>query len=257
MNAELIAGPQGGAGAVHFGAHGADVPIGAIGSNTAKNLKIHGGGLPGLCGFACASYAVYISGPNNIIEDCEMWDVSGAFIQLYSRGDPADGNIIRNNIMRDLSRAGADSEIWGILSLGDDNQIYNNLIYNITFVGTNLGGNSAISLSGKRNKIYNNTIYNNANNGMNIDSNGLDNLIRNNIFFQNKGTNLIDLGTGNIQDHNLIGVDPLFMNTGAGPYDFHLKSGSPAKHTGIAVPEVTDDLDEVVRSSTPSIGCYE
>ncbi|MBV8311372.1 MAG: hypothetical protein JO344_13405, partial [Planctomycetaceae bacterium] len=50
-----------------------------------------------------------------------------------------------------------------------------------------------------------------------------------------------DLGVGTVQDHNLIGVDPMFV--AAASADFHLRPGSPAIGSGATLPEVTTDLE--------------
>ncbi len=107
-------------------------------------MTIHGGGLPGLCGFACASYGIYVEGPNNLIDGCNIYDTSGAGVQIYnSTGDAPDNNIIRNNRIHDITRTGSLDEVWGIIRTGANNQIYNNVIYNIS-VGNINQGNAAI-----------------------------------------------------------------------------------------------------------------
>ena len=55
----------------------------------------------------------------------------------------------------------------------------------------------------------------------------------------------------------LLNLDPGFANTdfSAGPYDFHLREGSPAIDKGIQTTILTD-LDNRSRS-LPDLGCYE
>jgi len=236
---------------------------GQIGSSEFQNLYIHGGGRPGECGFGCASYAIYVNSPNNLIENCELYDTSGAFVQIYSKLGEANGNIVRNNRMHDLSRTGDPSEVWGIVITGANNIIYNNLIYNITKYGQQYVGDAAIALTNTGNKIWNNTIYNVANAGITVslDAGGnpaTNNEIRNNIVYIT-GTPAYygDGGIGTIQDHNLFGINPLFVSTGSA--NFKLQSGSPARNTGITVSTVTTDLVSIPRpqESVFDIGAYE
>jgi uncharacterized repeat protein (TIGR02059 family) len=48
--------------------------------------------------------------------------------------------------------------------------------------------------------------------------------------------------------------DPLFTNPGS---DYHLKSGSPAIGTGVAISGMTKDLDGIALPAIPDIGCYQ
>jgi hypothetical protein len=54
--------------------------------------------------------------------------------------------------------------------------------------------------------------------------------------------------------NNWLNTDPLFANATSAPYDFHLRSGSPAIGAGAAVPAVVTDLDVVTR---PQDGAYD
>ena len=57
------------------------------------------------------------------------------------------------------------------------------------------------------------------------------------------------------QVDNLINQDPFFRNTAES--DYHLGEGSSAIGRGISAGSISTDLDGVMRSSPPSIGCYE
>jgi hypothetical protein len=57
------------------------------------------------------------------------------------------------------------------------------------------------------------------------------------------------------QLNNLINVDPKF--SGVDSFDFHLSEGSPAIGAGISAGDLNVDLDGKLRSTPPSIGCYE
>ena len=120
QNAEVITSATNVGAAVCVGGATA---IGATGSNEIIRLTIHGGGAPGFCGFKCASYGIYIGGPNNLVDGCDIYDTSGAGVHIYNGAfDGPDNNIIRNNLIHDITRAGSLDQVWGILVTGADNQ---------------------------------------------------------------------------------------------------------------------------------------
>jgi parallel beta-helix repeat protein len=132
QNAELIDANHGNGGVITAGAHKiAGDGSGAIGANEFVNLKIHGGGIAGGCGVPCMDYGIYLAGPNNLADSCEIYDTGGAGIHIYNvGGDSADNNIVRNNRIHDIRRSG-DIRIWGILVAGNNTQIANNTLYNV------------------------------------------------------------------------------------------------------------------------------
>jgi hypothetical protein len=81
--------------------------------------------------------------------------------------------------------------------------------------------------------------------------------VRNNIVYLCNGNIQNYNGSGTTQDHNLVGVNPLFVNAGAG--DFHLQAGSPAIDAGTSLPQVTDDFEGNPRpqNSVYDIGAFE
>ncbi|MEO8256944.1 MAG: right-handed parallel beta-helix repeat-containing protein [Acidobacteriota bacterium] len=255
QNAEVIAGAVSGAGAINLGEHAL---IGATGSNEVINVVIHGGGTTGLCGYQCSSYGIYIKGPNNLVENCDIYDTSGAGMQIYNAtGDSPDGNIIRNNRIHDITRTGSYDQVWGILAAsGSNNQIYNNLIYGIN-VGNANSGNAGIAVSGDSNKVWNNTIVNNRNTGIIVGSGASRTEVKNNIVYGSTGSNFINSGSGTVLSNNLLDVDPLFVNQSG--KDFQLQAASPAVNAGSSLTFVTTDLNGVVRpqGSGPDIGAYE
>ena len=153
----------GGNAVIDLGSH---TRIGATGAMKLSTWSMHGGGLPGLCGWPCANYGVYIKGPNNLVDHCDIYDTSGAGIQIYNAdGDPPDNNIVRNTRIHDITRFGNATQVWGLIVAGSNNQIYNNVIYNIT-VGDDSDSNAALAVTGSNNKIWNNTIYNKRDSGI-------------------------------------------------------------------------------------------
>lgn len=60
-------------------------------------------------------------------------------------------------------------------------------------------------------------------------------------------------GIGN--NNNILNQDPLFNDRG--DWDYSLDASSPAKGAAAVIPFYIDDLNDVSRSGTPTIGCYE
>jgi hypothetical protein len=82
--------------------------------------------------------------------------------------------------------------------------------------------------------------------------------VRNNIMYLNGGDgDFREFGGNNVISHNLIGVNPLFVNPSGG--DFHLQSGSPAINAAVSLSEVPQDFEGTVRpqGSTYDIGADE
>jgi hypothetical protein len=254
QNAEIIAGLSGGGASVVLGSHNL---MGQTGYNEIINATIHGGGKPGFCGWQCNNYGIYLQGPNNLIDHCDIYDTSSAGIHAYNaNGDSPDNNIIRNNRIHDITRAGTLDEVWGIIVVGSNNQVYNNTVYgiNIGNVNEGLGG---ISVARSGNKVWNNTIYNIKNSGISVDAQSSNTEIRNNIAYATTGAAFVNHGSGTVQSNNLFGVNPLFVNADSG--DFNLTAGSPARNTGVTVALVASDAIGTVRpqEGTPDIGAFE
>lgn len=263
QNAEIIGGAVGSGGVILFGAH---TVIGSVGGNEAINLTIHGGGIAGGCGFACAEYGVYLAGPNNLVDGCNIYDVSGFGIQIYNGGgDAATGNIVRNTLIHDITRYGDVDQVGGITIYGTGvNSIYNNVIYGIA-TGTATGGtgNAAISVNGGSVgvKVMNNTIYENVANGIYLGTFPVattGDIVQNNIVYLSGLNNFVQNGTGHTISNNLIGVNPIFVAPAS--FNFRLQSSSTARDTGTALPSVfTTDLEAIPRPQGPlwDIGAYE
>lgn len=253
-NAEIINRTGVSGTAILLGAH---VTIGATGSNEILNVKIHGGGAPGFCGFQCNNYGVYIAGPNNLIDGCDIYDTSSTGIQVYNgAGDSPDNNIIRNNRIHDIVRTGDLNQVWGILLTGSNNQIYNNVIYGLN-IGNAVVGNAGISVTANSSSLWNNTVYGNSQTGIYIDVNSSSMTLRNNITYNNGGANYANFSSTTIQDHNLIGVNPTFVN--ATIANFNLLAGSPAIDAGLTIATVATDIVGIFRpqGAAYDIGAYE
>lgn len=251
QNAEIIGSPTAGNCANICGAEASEF----------IRLVIHGGGIGGGCGTPCGNAGIYTGGSNNLIDGCEIYDVSMEGIQIYN--GTASNNIIRNNRVHDVIRSGdanPGARIAGILiASGSNNLVYNNLVYNN---GRSDGSseNAGITVYGggtSGTKIWHNTVYGNHHYGIVIQSGAPDTVVRNNIIYGNSAGTLLDGGTRTVSDHNLQGTNPLFVDAGAG--DFRLRSGSLAIDNGITVSQVIQDFDGVTRpnGSGYDIGAYE
>lgn len=262
QNAEVIAGDIAGGGAMQMGAQSSLSPP-AIGSNELINLTIHGGGRTGECGFACASYGVYLKGPSNLVEGCNIYNTSGAAIQIYngSATDQSNNNVIRNNLMHDITRTGDVNEVWGVIISGANNQLYNNAIYNIS-VGAANASNAGIAVGGGSagNRLYNNTIFNIKNSGIYVDTTATATVVSNNIVYQSTVNNYVNnAGAQTTHTSNLDnGTNPVFVN--AASANFRLQISSPAKDAGTSLASFfTTDLESIPRPQGPlwDIGAYE
>jgi hypothetical protein len=225
---------------------------GLQGFNEFLNLKIHHTG----------SYGMYVNSSDNLIDHCEIYDNGGAGLHIsnsYNSGD--NRNVLRNNRIHDITRFGStfNFQIWGIVSGSgspSNNQIYNNVIYNM---GGSTSADAGIYVfSGNDNAIWNNTVYGGTGAGIVVGQVGNQNtIIQNNIAYANAVGNYVDVGTGTIQNHNLFGVNPLFANVGAA--NFQIQAGSLARDAGVMLGGVATDILGIARpqGSAPDIGAYE
>jgi parallel beta-helix repeat protein len=153
-----------------------------------------------------------------------------------------------------------------ILLCQTGNKVINNILNK---VGQGIGGGNGeafqvgIQLAGSysgqpssNNVIDNNTIYQAK--GVCMDLGYTSNsMVQNNICYQT-GHDAITGGTGggNTVDHNLLGVDPHFVQAGA---DFHLQDGSPAINAAVCLNRVSDDIAGFARPGARgcAAGAYE
>jgi hypothetical protein len=188
-------------GPTHFGMFSVDGCPG--GGNEFINLKVHGGGEAG--GFA---YAFYVGMGNVLIDGCELYNLSGFAMQLYSGTVSYNlpGIVVRNNKIHDITRS-HDTRMIGIIvgnSIGA--KIYNNVIYNIGTGIPSVEGGGIYDWIGLNTEIYNNTVYGNNGNlgGINVSSKGA--IVRNNISYNNTGGDYQDSGSGTIASNNLFSI---------------------------------------------------
>jgi parallel beta-helix repeat protein len=160
-----------------------------------------------------AGYGLYVEGTNNIIDGNSIHDNNGYGVHVYRQGSTAvNNNTIRNNIIRHNGYAYNLATCALLLSSGDNNVAYNNLISDHNGCGIQIYGNQT------NGQAYNNTIVGNAAECILNQAGSSGAIIRNNICWNNAG-DISDLGTATIKDHNWPNAtDPHFVNAGAGNY---------------------------------------
>jgi hypothetical protein len=124
-------------------------------------------------------------------------------------------------------------------SLGTGNQVYNNIVYNISApFGPNIFGAGIYVYTGVNTLVYNNTVYNMGPqiDGIHVEAGASGTVVRNNIAYQVGAGGVTFVNNGSSSGSttpNVFAANPLFVNA---PTDFHLQAGSPALNTGVVVP---------------------
>jgi len=221
------------------------------------NSKIHDAGAGNCSTYANQGcYGFYINGHDNLIDGCQIYNNGGFGLHMYSAsGHGVDNNIIRNSIFYGNGFNDARGLVGSglLLSSGDNNVAYNNIAY------SNAG--DGISVNCTNCAAYNNTVYSNQF-GIGVNSVSTNAIIRNNIAYQNGNGSvahqIVDWGAaGIVVDHNLVAVDPYFVNASA--HNFSLQAGSPGIDAGATINVVTTDIQGIARSQGAAydIGAYE
>jgi hypothetical protein len=180
-----------------------------------------------------------------------MVNISGYGVHGYTSGVGASNNTIRNNY---FESTGATS----VFLCQHDNKIYNNIIVRAG-QRTGPGIELASSCAGQpsyHNLIANNTVVSGSGECISLGATR-DSIAQNNICYQNGNDAITGGGAGNTVDTtNLLGVNPLFVNQGAG--DYHVQSGSQAIGTGATLSSLfTDDFSGATRAGAWSRGAYQ
>jgi parallel beta-helix repeat protein len=262
----------------HFGSQGilitSDPTMGdATDHNQILNCNIYDNG----AARAELGHGMYVESDYNTIQACTIHDNSGNGIQVYggnaTTSDSVDSyntisnNRIYNNGFNTPSHGDCGLTVW----YGTDNVVSDNLIYG------NDGAGIQLSAGASNTQVLNNTVYGNQGQAgfAGIDGGSFGGLVNttleNNVSYGNGGGDysMSTSSTGTVSDYNLTGdgsavgahslpsSNPLFVNATGG--DFHLSPSSPAIDAGIALPNVTVDLDGVSRPQGAGydIGCYE
>lgn len=210
---------------------------------------------------------MYIGGYDHIIRGNIIHNAYGDGIHVYTEasGVASDRILIENNVFynnghndygKGYDNYGSNGIAKGdgiILYSGKNSVVRNNLVYGNYNWGIRIRNNNAT--------VVNNTSYYNRLQGIYVYDDVSNTIIRNNISYKNQGLDGYRgeyyIGPGNIQDHNLFGIDPLFVDPEHG--DFHLQAGSPAIDTGIPILGFDTDSDSTARPQGGGwdIGAYE
>jgi parallel beta-helix repeat protein len=216
-------------------------------NNVIRACKVHDNGTTSL------NHGIYVRSANNLIELCDIYANGGYGVHIYMSGQTyVSNNIVRKNKIHDNNTSGNGGSAGIILSSGENNVAYNNLIY-----GSSQPRGIQIEYGVTNAKVYNNTIYNqkSTGNGITIGISSIGADVKNNIIYKS-GTPTYDGGVSTTIDHNLT-TDPLFSN--AAGNDFHLTNSSPAIAGGVNLSNiVADDLEGTPRpGSAFDLGAYQ
>jgi parallel beta-helix repeat protein len=218
--------------------------------NEVLGCYIHDNGVAGSNQY----HGIYAETNHNLIQGNDISGNVAYQIQLYaSSGTPGSTTYCSYNTVTRNKLRGSKIRSGIVLGSGTGNLISNNLVYGNSDGGVYLNYGCAGTM------IENNTVYGNSGSGgtagIEIDS-ATGTIVRNNISYNNH-TDYHDIGTGTVQDHNLLSVDPKFVN--AAGNDYHIQSTSPAKNAGVTLSAVPTDFDGLTRpqSTAYCIGAYE
>lgn len=208
-------------------------------------------------------YGIYIGGSDHLISGNVIRDSYGYAIHAYTDIDNSSRLVIESNVLCHNGRGdygqgssgGSDGYASGdgiLVWDGEGTVIRNNVIFDNYRWGIRVRNNTDAL-------IINNTSYHNQLQGI-YTYDGFNATVTNNISFANQGLDGYPgetyLGSGSTQSHNLLGVDPQFVNPQAG--DFHLTANSPAIDAGTSEDAPVTDFEGDPRTDgLPDIGADE
>lgn len=208
---------------------------------TLRQCKIHDGGTDtGL------DHAIYLSTPDNVIKDCEIYNWASHQIHVYGNATMHRQTICGNYI----HGGGTGIGIYG----ANNHKVYNNIIAETGGVGIQLRPYEAMAGV----LVANNTFTANGNIGILVNAIGPQPMsgitVANNIAFNNAGVQISNVNNNASLITNQI-TDPLFI----GPGNYHLQPSSSAIDAGTAQTAFNTDKDGLSRPQGAGwdIGAYE
>jgi hypothetical protein len=220
-----------------------NVTVSYIGTDASGNAIA---GVENTCGTngPASCHGIYIgnNGQPMTIENCHFHHIHGWCMTLE-----AGIFTLRNNIWHDCSSYGDGGGVQLVYHLeqgigSDGSVVYNNVGYDTP------DGSALFPLHGIA--VYHNTFYNVPTGIYPRDG---SNTLRNNLIYN--CPNPIDPTSGNTLSDNLVDVNPLFADEGAG--DFRLTAGSPAIGHCPRLGSVTTDILGAGRNNPTAAGAYE
>lgn len=213
-----------------------------------QNLTIHD--LPSVpdVGQGNSGYGMYMSGSDNVVVRNYIHDVGGWGLQQFHQdGTGGNRNVLAYN--RIAHSCTAIVSCAGILlSTGDSNLAYNNIVY-----GGSYGIGVGSSGGGTNSKAFNNTFYGNSHDCVVLGA--TDSFVQNNICYGNGRDLINNVGaTTPTTNHNLF-TNPSFLDTSTN--NFRLQAGSAAIDAGTNIAAVPDDFDNVLRPQPFPAGTYD
>ncbi len=192
-----------------------------------------------------SGYGWYTSGDRHIYRGKRVHDCTFGF-HLY--GGPVSNTVVEDNVIyncglspfyhmssQKVNHGGSGLLLW---AEGGSNVIRNNVLY---------ANHTGINVDSPGLLVVNNTIYDSLKTGL-FTFAEKKMILRNNIIYKS-GSKDVEETAGNTFDHNLVGVDPLFVNAEA--HDFHLRAGLPA--VGAGLPAVGAG-SPAIGAGSPAIG---
>lgn len=239
------------------------------------NLKIHDSFL-GIEGYGptARSYAFYLNGSYNLVQDCEIYNNHGNGIHIFSTSFKPSHNRIINNRIHNNGRAGV------IVTTGTNNQVINNVIW-----GNEVGVH--VDMRATNTIVYHNTIYQSEKYEIRLGAESNTSFVKNNLLVGTSSDPVILVSDGSgasIVENNLLlgnSKNPndllkIFDSSATAKdnliggsykhglkkienYDFHITEASSAIAAGLVLPDVKTDMDRVPRNSTTGydIGAYQ
>jgi parallel beta-helix repeat protein len=193
-------------------------------------------------------HGLYIGSANNLIERCQIYNNAAYGIHIYNGGTrTASNNVVRNNVVYANNRL-AGFAFGMILTSGDGNIAYNNIVRDSPSGGIQVGS------SATNTKVYNNTVYNNSGStGIQIDGGSTGTVVKNNIVYQN-AAGIFNAGSGSVISNNLT-TDPQLKSPVSADFSLQLQSTVAIdKGADLSSEGVTTDFAGVTR---PQGCCYD